>query len=498
MRETELKYAVHASFVVPALEGVEGIVSAERLTPQELFATYYDAKDLRLARSGVTLRYRLGDEDGPVWTLKLPTTEGPATREELTFSGEEDSIPTEAVDLVTAFLRSGSLEPIATLHTTRVRWKLTGKDGEPLATLCDDEVSLLEGDDLRTRFREIELESDGMSLKRMTRLGETLLAAGAMPAEPIPKAVRALGPRATAPPDVALIDDPSPNAPAGVAVQAALTRSLQRLISNDPLARLGDPEGVHQMRVAARRVRSDLSTFGSLVDNDWATNLRKELEWVGNKLGEVRDLDVLQARLSESAADLEDELKPLFHILAAREADARTRMSEALGSARYRSLLDRLLEGATGPPLTAKADKPSGKVLPELVAPVWKELAKRSKGLSDDAAPEKWHKVRIQAKRARYATEAVAPALGADSGTARRFARRVAAVQDNLGEHQDAIVAAEEIRGIAEDHQGAPAFGIATGRLIERELGAADLARKQWPEVWARLDRKKNTHWLRG
>ena len=496
MRETELKFAVHPSFFVPDLVGTAGVATTEKLEPQELVATYYDASDLRLARSGVTLRFRTGDDEGPIWTLKLPTEDGPATREELSFEGGRDQVPDEAADLVTAFLRSEMLAPVATLHTTRIRWLLKDADGELLAILADDEVSLLEGLDVRARFREVELESVTLPLKKMSRVGELLRAAGAMPAEPIPKAVRALGPRATAPADVVPADHPGPDEPAGDVVKALLTQGLYRLIRNDPAARLGDAEGVHQVRVAARRLRSDLRSFAPLVDSDWAADVTKELEWLGDRLGEVRDLDVLHEKLAHEADGLGDELKPLFHVLAGREKEARRRMAEALQSARYTSLLDRLVDAGHFPPLTAESAAPSAKQLPRVVQPIWKELEKKTKGLDSDSPPEQWHKVRIRAKRARYAAEAVAPSLGPNESAALRFARAAAKVQDVLGAQQDAVVAGEVIRQIAVEHQGSPDFTLAAGRLLERQERTKERALDGWSSAWKELSRPKNTSWL--
>ena len=255
MRETELKFSVHPSFVMPPLEGLAGVANVERAETQELDSTYYDATDVRLARSGVTLRYRTGEDAGPVWTLKLPTEDGPHTREELSFEGAEGELPPDAVSLLTAYLRSAELGPVATLHTTRVRWRLTDPEGQALATVADDEVSMVDGDFTRARFREIEIESEGMELSGLEKLGQTITKAGAMPAEPIPKVVRALGPRATAPPDVTARTAPGPDDPAAEAVKAALSRGVSRLIEHDSGARLGDPHGVHQARVAARRLR---------------------------------------------------------------------------------------------------------------------------------------------------------------------------------------------------------------------------------------------------
>lgn len=496
MRETELKFAVHPSFVMPSVEGIAGVTHVERAEAQELDSTYYDASDVRLARSGVTLRYRTGEDEGPVWTLKLPTEDGPHTREEISFQGPATDIPTDAVSLLIAYLRSADLEPVATLHTTRVRWLLKDAEGQPLATVADDEVSMVDGDFTRARFREVEIESEGMELDRLHELGKLITDAGAMPAEPIPKIVRALGPRATAPPDVSPRPQPGADEPCADVVKAALSRGVSRLIAHDPGARLGDPHGVHQTRVAARRLRSDLRTFGPLVDEGWAEELTGELKWLADRLGEVRDLDVLQQSLSGTAEGLENDLKPLFHVLASRETHARERLMEALNSPRYRSLLDRLVDGSSYPPLTALASKPCREVLPGLVEKAWKALSSDAKKLGPLRPDEAWHSVRIKAKRARYAAEAVAESV-ADPQAARRFADKTARVQEMLGVGQDATVACEVVDSIARDHGDSTDFVLASGRLIERHSDLAQRARRRWKEVWNDLDRKKTTSWLK-
>ena len=71
--ERERKFAGWVGFELPPLDDVEDGVAAVPLPEQNLEATYYDTPSLALARMGVTLRYRTGDDDGDLWTLKLPT-----------------------------------------------------------------------------------------------------------------------------------------------------------------------------------------------------------------------------------------------------------------------------------------------------------------------------------------------------------------------------------------------------------------------------------------
>src|SRR2546425_795562 len=157
MLELELKLAVEGSFAPTLQPGRAGVAGIEELAPLDLRATYYDTPDLRLARHGITLRHRTGEGDRPGWTLKLPNgRDNGVGREELHFDGAARSVPGEAIDLITAFVRSATIAPVARLRTRRRRWSLRGREGEELAELVDDRVSVLQRGRVVERFREIE------------------------------------------------------------------------------------------------------------------------------------------------------------------------------------------------------------------------------------------------------------------------------------------------------------------------------------------------------
>jgi CHAD domain-containing protein len=497
MIETELKFAIHDTFALPSFEETSvGVVEVKEIPSQELRASYFDTEDLRLARSGITLRYRTGEDDGASWSLKLPVGKDATSREELHFDGPGARIPNEALDLVFAFVRGSTLGNVATISTRRRRWMLIGDDEAQLAELVQDDVSVLEDDDVVGRFTELELEKRAVDVRGLGDIAEVLRQAGALSAEPIPKAVRAIGPRATAPSDIPARPAIGPGEPAGNAVKAALIAAVERLLRNDPHARRRDEEGVHQVRVAARRLRSDLRTFTPLLEGDWAQSIEPELRWLGDALGEVRDLDVLQVRLREFSAGIESELQPLFTELESRHRNATDRMLQALRSDRYRTLLDRLIEAAREPGLNEKAREEGEKVLPALVAAAWKKLAKRARKLDPDDEEKAFHKVRIRAKRVRYAAEGVGPSL--DEEAAKRagaFAKYAEKIQDALGMHQDAVVAQEVISEIAFS-SGDKHFALAAGRLIERQYADAEAVRAKFFDVWRDFDRKKNRSWL--
>lgn len=490
MRERELKLAVNATFMLPDLTDTElGVLELRDLPELDLVSIYHDTPDLRLARAGVTLRYRTGEEEGPVWTLKLrvPGSDG-TVRDELSFPGQPSIIPLEALDLVTALSRSSTLGPVARLRTRRRQWLLYGGGERELALLVDDEVTVLNGKRVVARFRELELESRGPELEQLIPIAERLQLAGAVLAEPVPKAVRAMGPKASAPPDFAPIDA-GPTDPAGVAVQAAMAAGGIRLVQHDPGTRLGEVEPLHQMRVATRRLRSDLRTFAPLVDASWARGLADELGWLGDYLGAVRDLDVQVARFESDAEDLRADLEPLFDLLRERREAARAALLDALRGERYAGLLDRLVDAAREPILTDAAGQPAEQILPPLLRKAWERLEVKASRLEAEDPDERYHEVRILAKRARYAAEATGPVLGQRGIRARKFAAEAAALQDLLGSLQDGVVGSRLIREAVEGSHGAR-FSIAAGRLVEREQIARQRVRVGYPRVWRRLARR--------
>jgi CHAD domain-containing protein len=293
-------------------------------------------------------------------------------------------------------------------------------------------------------------------------------------------------------------------------VTAAIRRGAGRLLAHDPLVRLRAPVGdndtaVHQMRVGCRRLRSDLRTFGPLVDKAWAKPLRDELGWIAGVLGEARDAEVLRARLRRTAES--DPLSPpdeaaIAHIdeaLAARHEEALVALDEALRSDRYVKLVDDLVAATIAPQLTAQAEGRAGEVLPRLVSRPWHQLAYGAKGvdgaadLDPNAPDEKWHAVRINGKKARYAVEAVAGVLG---GAAPDLAKALAGVQDLLGEHQDAATAADTWLDIAAASPGDHALAVTAGRLFERERAAIRTVRAEFPEAWRKAAKPRKTAWL--
>ena len=496
MTEREIKLSLPGRFTIPPLLHNGTPLTQEPLPDLDLRATYFDTPDLRLARHGVTLRYRTGEAGGPGWTLKLPVASGgPSTtlaRDELHFDAPRREPPGEARSLVTAYTRREPLIAVATLRTKRRRWRFTDGQGE-VVELANDEVSVVEGRRIVSRFRELEVEAlaDGVPLES---LAEQLRRAGATDAEPIPKVVRALGSRATATPDISAIALPSDPTMAD-ALAASIADALLRLLRNDPLTRQGDAEGLHQLRVSLRRLRSDLRTLEEIVEPAWLGRIEPDLRTVADALGEARDLDVLIARLQPADGAPNRALVPLFAGLDKRRAKAREAVTRVLDASIYPALLDELVAAASRPPVAPPASEPAVTALPPLVLRAWDRLERRAGDLSATSSEEDYHRTRIAAKRARYAAELAARVLtGAQATGARRLAARLADVQDQLGTLQDAAVAEATMRATLAGKPNAQ-YAFEIGRMVEQQRNLAADARRAFADTWADLRRRRWRKW---
>lgn len=503
--EREVKLGVWPGFKVPVLDGIVEGSSTRPLADRRLEATYYDTSDVRLARSGLTLRHRRGEGDA-VWTLKLPDdggVQGGLARRELSFpavggrGATTRTPPPEVGRLLTAWVRTSSLEPVARLRTLRRGIELHGPEGDALVEVVDDEVSILEGRRVTARFREVEAELvDDAPAWLLDEVVDRLRAGGAGPPDPTPKVMRVIGPLAEAPPE---LDDARPGEGSTVVevVRAAMSRSVLQILGHDLGVRLGDdPEAVHQARVATRRLRSDLRTYGPLLEPSWSEELSRQLKGVADALGGVRDTDVLLGRLQRSVAGLDERdagagSELLVRLEASRDG-RRALLLELLESRDYASLLERLVQAARAPSLLEAGHRPAIEVLPSLVERPWRSLRKGAEAIRGDGPDEELHEVRVRAKRCRYAAEVAALAVGKPAA---RFARGVAAVQEVLGDHQDAVVTEAWLRAEAAD-VAAP-VALVAGQLVAVERAEATRARRAWPSAWKAASRSDLRDWMR-
>lgn len=490
--ETELKFLVSDEFSLPDLTiAVAGLTRAKVEAPRKLNAIYYDTEDLRLIRWGITFRRREGGPDEG-WHAKLPVpgTDG-VTREEIHLplsAGGPGEIPDEFSYLLTPVTRGAPLVESGRVTTQRQPYLLFDDNGTGVVELVDDLVET-SGEPGTSRFREIEVEAlvDGADLES---IGEVLRNLGAEPSR-LAKVTNALGPRAQDPADIPLHQVSNPEDPAAVVLTQMIRKYSRAFVNQDLRVRRDLPDSVHQMRVAARKLRSALKAFGLLVDSTWARQLRTELGWAAGELGATRDTEVIVERLTRHSSSLgpkdsEAVLGVLNPFLDKRSIDATAHATSSLSSPRHHALLEQLVEASNAPKLNAIAQEPARDVMPELLERSFRKLARQVDDLRIDGNANDWHQARITAKRVRYSADALKIAF---NGTAERLENSMSEITDILGDHQDACIAQDVLKELANQEGIDGHTGFAIGLLHEREYETEIQDRMEFHKLWPEVQR---------
>jgi CHAD domain-containing protein len=486
--EVERKYEVPVDFRLPNLTTVPGVADVGDPVEQRLDATYFDTTGLRLAAAGVTLRRREGGHDAG-WHLKRPAG-GDRTETREPLSANSSDVPAALVDSVRAETGDEPLAPVARMRTRRLERPVRDRDGRVLAVVADDVVDSETVDEpaAHQQWRELEVELVEGPREVLDAVDELLRTAGATPARAPSKLAHALADRY---PDKATGDEATDDKASDVGEPAGplasyLAEQRNKLHAMEPGVREFDADAVHDMRVAIRRLRATLRTFRPLLDAARSERLRSELRWLGGVLGTVRDGDVLAERIGATLAELPPELvvgpvaARVRQRLTAGTAAAREELVAALDGDRYRVLLDSLDALVATVPTHVPSKRLRGRA----------RRALRRADHTLDAADEDTalHEARKAYKRARYAVELLEPVAGK---RARRLVRRLTALQDMLGTHQDAVVASQVLReyGMRANLDGENAFTY--GLLVARHQQAGADALAQLPRARRRAGRRR-------
>ncbi|MYX93869.1 CHAD domain-containing protein [Streptomyces sp. SID486] len=485
-REIERKYESDDSGL-PDLTGVGGVTDVIDMGLVELDATYYDTADQRLTAASLTLRRRTGGSDAG-WHLKFPVA--PGVRDEIRCP-LSDTVPAEIAALVRSRVRGAELVPVVRLRSARDVRHLVDADGAVLAEASVDTVTAdrLIGKGGSAQWTEIEVElADEADPALLDRVDKRLRKAGVRPSKSASKLARALeqtggtrhGSGRRAKPVTA-----------GDHVLAYVREQREKILEHDPGVRRDVPDAVHQMRVATRRLRSTLRTFGKVLDPAVTDAIAVELKWLAGELGLDRDQEVLAERLTTALGDLPPALvhgpvsKRFTTWASARHGSARGHLLAILDSARYLALLDTLDALLADPPLRKKAAGKPEKVLAKAVR---KDLAKVSRLVTEamelppgEERDVALHEARKKGKRTRYAAEAAVPALG---GTARSLAKSMKSLTKLLGEHQDSVMARRTLRELSAVAHAAGENGFTYGALHAREEARAAQVEARLPGLW--------------
>ncbi len=474
--------------------------------------SYRDTDDWRIARAGFVVRTRRRGRHDEVTLKDSRPAEGSGLRQRLEVT---EVLPPSGLDglgddgpvgrRLRAIVGSRRLREVLQVRTRRRPFALR-VGGTDVAEVALDDTLIVVGTGQRPmQLRRVEVEVQPDWLEALEPIVEQLrMTCGLQPARlsKFEAGLLALGEEIPGTPELGPTDVSATSAMGDVAF-AVVRRQIAVLRAKEPGTRLGeDPEELHDMRVATRRLRAALSLFGGVLPVR-AQMFREELGWLARLLGAVRDLDVQLenlAGMSFSHADLgldldhhgRDPLAELAALLERERAAARADMLQGLDSVRW----DRLAKGLTvmaqqGPARRSLATRvPAAIGLPELVLTRHEKVTKAAKRAKRSGVVTDFHALRIRCKRLRYALEFSSDVY---DGRTSRYVRALTVLQGELGDMQDAEVASVQMAALATGDTRLPAATIfVMGGVAERHRREVSRFLKRLP---AELPRTRGKAW---
>jgi triphosphatase len=481
---------------------IDGLVLEPQSTLQ-IFDTYFDTDDWRIYRAGFALRIRseAGKSEATLKSLRSNRAEM-ADRRELseTLESTESELIAQSKGPVGVRVQAVSgahtLQPLFEVRTSRQRFAVHAADEQQqLGEIALDEtvISRPHGQP-QTSIQRVEVEALTEAHESLQSLVETLRSKCSLESASDSKyaqGLKSVGLAPAPPPEL------QPTAvDASMRVDEVALANLRRYLSawhlHEPGARFGDdPEELHDLRVAGRRMDAILRQFTPFLPPS-LVRIRPTLKKILRALGEARDLDVALLELDAFKCVLSESdratLEPLKQHLLGERSRARNKMLAILDSSGVQTSFEKLTI-ALAQPSAAPAETPPANALvaiPELIRARYKKVRKGASRLTPDSSMESYHAVRGRVKKLRYALEPVAVIFGKPAGEMVRSLRRW---QEKLGMQQDADVAGRRLQTLAaKPPKGLPPETLfLMGRLAAHYGDQALKARKRHPRAYRKV-----------
>lgn len=487
--EIELKYDVDPTLPAPDFTELAAVAGVTEPAVENLDAIYYDTENLDLAANKITLRRRSGGHDAG-WHLKRPSR-GAGRRElQVPLNTSRDQgpdgvihVPDVLLEQIRVHTRGRALRPIGAISTHRELSELHGEDGQILAIFCNDTVTAqsLLPDGHAQAWTEWELELVDGDEKLLRKADKFLRSAGAETASSASKLARTIGP-------TPIRGMPSlGREPTAIdLVTTAIAQHLRHLTEQDPRVRAHEHDAVHQMRVATRRIRSVIAAYPTVLAGPRTEAVADELKLLAAILGNARDAEVQAARGERLLAG-ENASAAVTAALVGdqrhREQLAINRILSSLDNPRYFELLDEIERLVIVPERGPDADRKARAAMRDAVDECERKLRKASKRLrsidDNDTADRQaqLHRIRKQAKQLRYSADPgslLSPPIKAAT------ARRAKAIQERLGDYNDAAISRAHIARAAGDPRISAADAFTLGRLDAKEEAAMAKALRRY------------------
>ncbi|MGV2981865.1 CHAD domain-containing protein [Camelimonas sp. ID_303_24] len=489
-----LKAASHASVLARHAAGPAETTQLE--------ATYFDTPDNILLRRKWALRVRRGKAGAYVMTLKTPgadDTSGAFGRNE--WNAPVGSPDLDREQLAAWLVRVGgqdvdlsALRPLFSTLVTRQTQRLHTPDG--IVEIAADSGEIVSGG-RSAPICEIEMELVSGAPAVIFELAEALTREHALRLAIRSKAARGYDLALGRAPGAARAEPVEIDAGASLdaALGAALHAMYAHAMSNLEAASAGaSPEGVHQLRVALRRIRSLLGVIHGIAAPTGLAELRAEARWLMAELGHARNLDVFATgvlREAQTVCGADVDFTALVDHIDAMRSQAQEQARAAIASRRCALFLIALggwivrrgWRDGVADNVIAEFDAPARNAARRMFRQRYRNVRKKGRGFARlDAAA--LHRVRLALKKLRYMAEVFQPFL-AGGRQNRRFAKRLAQLQDAFGHYNDLHGAVVLLHGLRRENASmgdelALAAGATLGwQAVAQQATMADL-RRQW------------------
>jgi triphosphatase len=460
---------------------------------RRIVTTYFDTESQALKARGFTLRVRKAESER-IQTVKSEGDGALAAQRgewEWPIADDRPNLSllqgTPVAERLPPLL-ADDLQPIVVTDVVRTTRTLR-LENDTIVEAAFDHGSVAAGD-ASAPICELELELREGEPGALYRLALELNQAAPLALGVESKAARGFRLKSGAAPQAKKAEAPDldPQISAAAAFRQIVVTELGCLIANQPAARAGDAEGIHQMRVGIRRLRSALILFAPYLAEEATERFQAELQRMGRIFGEARDWDVFCLEALPSALDEAENIGWIDLLrpgAQARRDAAHADFVRTLGAPTFTALTLGLAawaeDGATHERLIGdeKLRRPLARLAPKMLDRLQRKVDRRGAGIEKLSA-EELHALRKSLKKLRYGVEYLAPLYSRKAVKA--YLKHCKALQKSLGAINDAATAVR--RGEALTGNDRPDLAAAVGALARRLERSRRKATKSLPKRW--------------
>jgi inorganic triphosphatase YgiF len=466
---------------------------------KHLKSTYYDTPERTLQRNGLSLRVR---QSGArfVQTVKAEATDDPLRRGEW-----EASVPSIAPDLALAMpfipakLRADlEARPLEVVFTTDIHRHARTIDLPSGAVEVAFDQGILKAGERTLPVSEIELELKSGSASTIYEIALRLTEHGSVKPSVRSKSARgfdlAAGTPPAAPRPRKLGLDPAISL--DEAFETILRSCYHHLLQSLPAAEDGrDPEGVHQLRVSLRRLRAAIDLMRSVGTLSNLESMGSEARWLAHNMSPARDWDIFKLHtlpMIAKACPSVTGFDALEQVTEKRQSAAYDKVRHELGDRRCASFVIGLggwieargWRNDVAPEDLGQLTEPATNFAQRILSAQYAKVLKRGRRFKS-LKPDQLHRVRLAAKKLRYVGDFLLPLYG-DRKSTKRYSRKLAELQEELGAFNDMAITASLIDGLgAESPDSATAAAAIAGWQARAAIGVESHLRSAWRDFTA-------------